>query len=100
MHRIGVSIFSAHDRSTVLASYVKPVRKSMMDKRIGFWANHLVEGRGSSIDPTANPLRNHLLMFDVFDFKRGVNFLRESFSGLQCPPSTAFIDLTSGELLY
>ena len=100
MYRIGVSIFSAHDRTAVQSSYVKPVRKSMAEERIGFWSNHLVEGHGDRIDPTASPLRNHLLLFDVYDFKRGINFLRESFSGLQCPPTTEFIDLTDCQPLY
>ena len=100
MYRIGVSLISAKDRSAVQKSYVKPVRQRMRTDRIGDWSNHLIEGQGSTIDPTASPLRSHLLMFEVFDFKHGVNFLRETFSGLHCPESTAFIDLTDNQVIY
>ena len=100
MYRIGVSLPSARNRTALRDAYIKPVRQLMLENRIGFWSNHMVEGSGNRIDPTASPLRQHLLMFEVYDFKDGVNFLREAFSKLRCPPSTQFIDLSNCQPLY
>ena len=100
MHRIGVSLPSARNRAALRDAYIKPVRKLMMENRIGIWSNHMVEGHGDRVDPTASPLRNHLLMFEVYDFKDGINFLREAFTKLRCPASTQFLDLSNCQPLY
>lgn len=100
MYRIGVSIRSAHDRDTVHRNYIKPLQRQMRRDNIGYWSNHLVEEEGNRHDPTASPLRDHLLLFQVYDFKRGVNFLRSTLQDLHCPRSTSFIDLTDSLHLY
>jgi hypothetical protein len=100
MHKIGVSLPSARNRIAVRDAYVKPVRKLMLEKRIGFWSNHMVEDGGDRVDPTGSPLRHHLLMFEVYDFKDGINFLREAFTQLCCPESTKFVDLSECQPLY
>ena len=85
MHRIGASLPSAWNRAALQDTCIKPVRKLLMENRT---------------DPTASPLRNHLLMFDVYDFKNGVKFLREAFTKLRHPATTQFIDLNNCQPIY
>ena len=96
MWKIGVSLPSHEPAEQILARFVKPIRNSLREHGLGIYSNHLQQGgRESDDQPT-----EHLLVFEVHDFKLGLRHLRTEFEKLGAPGATTFHNLSDCEPLY
>ena len=71
MDKVGISFRSPITPDEVLEKYVKPLRTALQKSSAGIYANYLRQVDLDAIEPT-----EHLLVFEVHDFKTGLRLLR------------------------
>ena len=71
MDKVGISFRSPLTPDEVRETYVKPLRAALKNSSAGIYANYLRQ-----VDPDAIEPIEHLLVFEVHDFKTGLRLLR------------------------
>lgn len=88
LDKIGISFRSGQSPDEVREAYVKPLRKAIQGAKAGIYANYLRQVDPDAIEPT-----EHLLVFEVHDFKEGLRLLRVEIEKLGMPEGMQFQNL-------
>ncbi len=73
----------------VREQYVKPLRAALKAAGAGIYSNYLRQVDPDAIEPT-----EHLLVFELNDFKAGLRLLRVEWQQLDMPEETQFQNLS------
>lgn len=95
MNRIGISFKSPHSSDDIRQLYIQPLRAAIEQPHVGIYANYL---RQADADPAAPA--EHLLVFHVHDFERGLRLLRTAMEGLALPAEVMFHNLDPSQPMY
>ena len=95
MDRIGVSFKSPLTADEVRAKYIEPLRAALEHPHVGFYSNYL---RQADADPDAPA--EHLLVFQVNDFQKGLRLLRVELQNIGVPGEAHFHNLEPSEPMY
>ena len=81
MDKIGISFRSTLTAEEVREKYIRPLRDALKDAQAGIYSNYLRQ-----VDPDSAEPSEHLLVFEVPDFKTGLRVLRVELQRLDLPP--------------
>jgi len=95
MDRIGVSFKSPLPADEIRRQYIQPLREAIETPRAGIYSNYLRQADDKPEEPA-----EHLLMFQVFDFEKGLRLLRTAIETLGPPPELRFHNLDPSEPMY
>ena len=93
MDKVGISFQSDMQPDQVLNDYIKPLRKALEQESAGIYSNYLRQ-----IDP--HEPTEHLLVFQVRDFKEGLRCLRLAAEQLDLPEEISFQNLNPSQPGY
>ncbi len=88
MHKIGISFCSGLTPDEVREEYIRPLRAALKDAKAGIYTNYLRQ-----VDPDSTAASEHLLVFEVHDFKTGLRVLRVELERLGTPGEAQFQNL-------
>ena len=88
MEKIGLSFRSQLSADEVRDTYINPLREALKEHQAGIYSNHLRQ-----IDPEAIEPTEHLLVFEVKDFKSGLHLLRMAIEEIGYPQEIQFQNL-------
>ncbi|NOY40414.1 MAG: hypothetical protein GXP26_01070 [Planctomycetes bacterium] len=88
MEKIGLAFRSSLTSNEVRDTYIKPLRAALKEHQAGIYSNHLRQ-----VDPDAITPTEHLLVFEVNDFKEGLRLLRVELEKIGFPEATRFQNL-------
>lgn len=88
MDKIGISFRSGLSAEQVSEEYITPLRAALKENRDGIYTNYLRQA-----DPAATQPTEHLLVFEVNDFKAGLRILRTQLEKIGFPDGTQFQNL-------
>lgn len=94
MEKLGVSFHSELSSDEVLSQYIKPLRTALQQARAGIYSNHLRQ-----VDPQAESTE-HLLVFEVRDFKEGLRVLRLELERIGPPTDMRLHNLNPSQPEY
>lgn len=77
MDKVGVSFHSTLAKEELKERFIKPLRAAIEREHAGIYSNHLRQ-----IDPEETETTEHLLVFEVLDFKEGLRVLRLALADL------------------
>ena len=80
MHKVGISFRSALTADEVREKYIRPLREVLKQAQAGIYSNYLRQ-----VDPDAEDATEHLLVFEIQDFKAGLRLLRLELEQLELP---------------
>jgi hypothetical protein len=80
VHKIGIAFSSALSPDQVREQYVNPLRELLEAKQAGIYSNYLRQ-----VDPDGDQASEHLLVFEIQDFKAGLRLLRVELERLGLP---------------
>ncbi|MCA9258406.1 MAG: hypothetical protein KDA61_04355 [Planctomycetales bacterium] len=92
MHVIGMSFNAPLSTEQVQRDVIDPLRVAMEGTGVGIYSNYLRKGDGVSPE--------HVVVFEVLDFKTGLRTLRLAASELDLPPDLQFHNLDPTEPPY
>jgi hypothetical protein len=95
MDGVGISFKSPLSPDEIRTRYVEPLRAALEGARAGIYSNYL---RQIDADPATPP--EHLLVFQVHDFKTGLHLLRLRFEEIGPPEQVMFHNLDPSEPMY
>lgn len=95
MDRIGISFYSPRTPDEVRESFVRPLRKALEEARGGIFSNYLHQDQEDPEQPA-----EHLLIFEVADFRQSLRLLRTKLEELGAPWEVAFHNLNPSDLPY
>jgi len=95
MNRVGVSFKSALSPEEIRVRYVQPLRAAIEEPHAGIYSNYLRQ-----TDADWNTPAEHLLVFEVRDFKSGLHLLRMRLQEIGAPEKLTFHNLEPSERLY
>ncbi len=95
MHRIGVSFQSQLSPDEVQSRFIQPLRQVLEAAKAGIYSNYLRQVDEDSSDPA-----EHLLVFEVRDFKEGLRLLRTEIEKLGPPERTMLHNLNPSKPAY
>ena len=95
MERIGISFCSSLTPDEVRERFVKPLRDAVERDGAGIYSNYLRQADPEAIEPT-----EHLLVFQVNDFKAGLRCLRLEAEKIGMPEESAFHNLNPSQPGY
>lgn len=88
MEKIGIAFRSVLTADEVRDTYIRPLRATLKEHKAGIYSNHLRQ-----VDPDAIFPTEHLLVFEVKDFKSGLHLLRMELEKIGAPEGTQFQNL-------
>ena len=88
MDKIGISFRSELSDKEVRRLYIGPLRAQLEEQKAGIYVNYLRQVDPDEIEPT-----EHLLVFEVHDFKKGLRVLRLELEQLGMPEGTQLQNL-------
>jgi len=88
VHKIGISFRSALTPDEVREKYIRPLRVALKEAQAGIYSNHLRQ-----VDPDSTEATEHLLVFEIQDFKVGLRVLRVELEKLGTPGEVQFQNL-------
>ncbi len=88
MHKLGISFRSALTPDEVREKYIRPLRAALKEAKAGIYSNHLRQ-----VDPDSSEATEHLLVFEIQDFKVGLRVLRVELEKLGVPGEVQFQNL-------
>ena len=88
MHKIGVTFYVNLTSEEVFEQYIQPLRTALADSSEGIYSNYLRQAETEDTKAT-----EHLLIFEVQDFKAGLRRLRLVLEELNMPPDVQFHNL-------
>jgi len=95
MDRVGISFKSSLSPDEIRTCYIEPLRAALEGLHAGIYSNYL---RQTDANPAAPA--EHLLMFQVLDFKTGLHLLRMKLEEIGVPEHAMFHNLEPSEPLY
>jgi hypothetical protein len=95
MQRVGISFRSTLTPDEVSEQYVKPFRAALERDSAGIYSNYLRQVDPDAIEPT-----EHLLVFEVSDFKTGLRCLRLEAEKIGMPEELLFQNLNPSQPGY
>ena len=95
MEKVGVSFYSTLTTEELKAKFIQPLRATIERDHTGIYSNHLRQ-----IDPEESGTVEHLLIFEVHDFKEGLRVLRLELSKLGDLAEFRFHNLNPSEPSY
>ena len=93
MDKVGISFQADLDADQVLHQYIQPLRAALERESAGIYSNYLRQ-----IDPVEQT--EHLLVFQVHDFKEGLRCLRVEAEKLGMPREISFQNLNPSQPGY
>ena len=88
MEKIGISFRSLLEPAEVRHQYITPLREALKQSQGGIYSNYLRQVDPNAVEPT-----EHLLVFEVNDFKAGLRLLRVELERLGMPEGVQFQNL-------
>ncbi len=88
MERVGISFRSTLTPDEVRERYIKPLRAALQRDAAGIYSNYLRQVDPEAVEPT-----EHLLVFEVNDFKAGLRCLRLEAEEIGMPEELLFQNL-------
>jgi hypothetical protein len=95
MDRVGVSFKSSLSAEEIRDRYVRPLRAAIEEPHAGIYSNYLRQADANPDTPA-----EHLLVFQVLDFKAGLHLLRMKLEEIGPPDNMMFHNLDASEPLY
>lgn len=95
MDRVGISFLSTHSAEQVRTKYIDPLRVALRTAQAGVYTNYLHQDAASPDAPA-----EHLLIFEVNDFRAGLRLLRVQLALLDPPETVQFHNLNPSDLPY
>jgi hypothetical protein len=95
MDRIGVSFKSPLAADEIRRQYIQPLREAIETPRAGIYSNYLRQADDKPEEPA-----EHLLMFHVFDFEKGLRLLRTAIEALGPLSELRFHNLDPSQPMY
>ncbi len=89
MNRIGLAFRSSLAPEKVREAYIAPLLAALKQSQAGIYSNYLRQ-----IDPDSSEPTEHLLVFEVHDFKEGLRLLRVELEKLDLLEGVQFQNLT------
>ncbi len=80
MHKVGISFRSQLTPDEVRDKYIRPLRAALKTERAGIYTNYLRQ-----VDPDSSEATEHLIVFEIQDFKAGLRLLRLELERLGIP---------------
>lgn len=94
MDRIGISFTAPLTSDEVRDQYIRPLRAALEADHVGFYSNYLRQGDEQPGPP------EHLLIFQVREFREGLHRLRMEFEKLPRPGEVQFHNLNPSDPMY
>ena len=94
MDKVGISFRSTLSAEEVRTKYINPLRAALRHNKAGIYSNHLRQ-----VDPQATATE-HLLVFEVHDFKEGLGLLRTELEKTGTPEGLALHNLNPSQPGY
>lgn len=94
MDRIGISFKADLSCDEVRERYVRPLRTALESDHAGIYSNYLRQGDDDGGPP------EHLLIFQVRDFRAGLHRLRMELQKLTPPEDVQFHNLNPSDPMY
>lgn len=95
MEKVGISFRSTLTPDEVLQRYIKPFRAALERDSAGIYSNYLRQVDPEAIEPT-----EHLIVFEVNDFKAGLRCLRLASEKISLPEDFLFQNLNPSQPGY
>lgn len=95
MYKVGLSFRSHLTPEEVTTRYIHPLRDALQRNSQGIYSNYLRQVDPDAIEPT-----EHLIVFEVSDFKAGLRCLRLQAEQIGLPADFAFQNLNPSEPGY
>lgn len=95
MQRVGISFHSPLSPAEVRQAVIAPLRSALDAAGAGIYSNYLHQE-----DPGPSTAAEHLIVFEVRDFKEGLRTLRVAAQGLPVAAEWQFHNLNPSEPLY
>ena len=95
MDKVGLSFRSTLSPDEVRERYINPLRDALQRDSAGIYSNYLRQVDPEAIEPT-----EHLLVFQVNDFKQGLRCLRLEAQNLNMPEDLSFQNLNPSQPGY
>lgn len=95
MERVGISFYSRETPDQVRQRFVRPLRAVIQAERAGVFSNYLHQDRDGPDKPA-----EHLLVFEVHDFRVGLRLLRTEIERLGPPDDLTLHNLNPSDLPY
>lgn len=95
MEKVGISFRSRLSSEEVNERYIRPLRQALQRESAGIYSNYLRENDPATDDPT-----EHLLVFEVNDFKEGLRCLRLEAERIGMPEDLSFQNLNPSDPSY
>ena len=95
MHKVGVSFRSELSADEVRKQYVRPLQSALVDAQAGIYSNYLRQ-----VDPDEAAATEHLIVFEIPDFKVGLRVLRLQLEELQIPGQVQLQNLNPSQPGY
>ncbi len=95
MHKVGISFRSPLTSEEVREQYVRPLRAELDEASAGIYSNYLRQ-----VDPDSADGTEHLLIFELHDFKAGLRVLRLKLEEIGLPGDVQFQNLSPSKPGY
>ena len=95
MHKVGVSFRSTLTAAEVRDEVVRPLRAALKTAQEGIYSNYLRQ-----VDPDSAKPTEHLLVFEIRDFKAGLRVLRVELEKLGLPGEVQLHNLNQSKPGY
>lgn len=95
MDRVGISFYSRETPDEVRTRYVRPLRTALDTARAGIFSNYLHQVQDGPDEPA-----EHLLIFEVHDFRSALRLLRTEMERLGPPQNMSLHNLNPSDLPY
>ena len=95
MHKVGISFRSLLTADEVSDRYIRPLRTVLKENAAGIYTNYLRQ-----VDPEGNNETEHLIVFELNDFKAGLRLLRVEIERIGLPSDVQFQNLSPSQPGY
>jgi len=95
MHKIGIAFRSRLSPDEVRDQFIRPLRAVLKAENAGIYTNYLRQ-----VDPDSNDETEHLLVFELRDFKAGLRLLRVELESIGIPGEVQFQNLSPSQPGY
>ena len=95
MHKVGIAFRSTLSADEVRVKYIRPLRAALNDEHAGIYSNYLRQ-----VEPDDSDDAEHLLVFEIQDFKAGLRVLRVALEKIGPPGDVQFQNLNPSKPGY
>ncbi|MEM8944345.1 MAG: hypothetical protein AAGD11_04105 [Planctomycetota bacterium] len=95
VYKVGISFRSSLSADEVRQRYIRPLRKVLKEASAGIYSNYLRQ-----VDPDSTRATEHLIVFELQDFKAGLRVLRVELEQIGLPSDVQFQNLSPSQPGY